>query len=230
MFVLNRPVAVEHRRQFLRHRAFAAHDGIDPFAYARVLLEKAWVNEVVAAGVGDAVVHDEDFAVVAQVAAYPRRMPQTEGQGFGEFDPGRAQFARPGRAPETLAAECVGKQLAAHAASCCPYQRFQHGIHAAIACDDVKLQQAAMLRGVNIGGEGLQDGVGVGEQTGVVTASRDVARFHLHQTGNLAEARFAQRHGLRRQEAVSKGVVKGVQFRLPLGARPPQFRLANQQV
>ena len=48
-----------------------------------------------------------------------------------------------------------------------------------------------MLRGVNIGGEGLQDGVGVSEQTGVVAAGRDVARFHLHQAGNLAEARFA---------------------------------------
>ena len=67
-----------------------------------------------------------------------------------------------------------------------------------------------MLRGVNVGGEGLQDGVGVSEQTGVVAAGRDVARFHLHQAGNLAEARFAQRHGLRRQEAVGKGIVKGV--------------------
>ena len=48
--------------------------------------------------------------------------------------------------------------------------------------------------------------------------------------GNLAETHLAQRHRLRRQEAVGKGIVKGEQLRLPLRPRPPQFRLANQKI
>ena len=87
-----------------------------------------------------------------------------------------------------------------------------------------------MPRRLNIGDERLQNRVRVGQKPRRIATGGDVAGIRLHQMGNLAETHLAQRHRLRRQEAVGKGIVKGKQLRLPLRPRPPQFRFANQQV
>ena len=230
VFVFHRPVAVKHRRQLLRHRALAAQHRIDPLADARFLFEQARIDQVVAAGVGDAVIDDEDFAVVAQIAAHPQRFQQADRQRFCHLHPCRAQALRPRRTPKTAAAERVCEQLAAHTAPGRPHQRFQHRLYPPGALDDIKLQQAAMLRRLNIGDERLQNRVCVGQKARRIAAGGDIAGIRLHQMGNLAETHLAQRHRLRRQEAVGKSIVKGEQLRLPLRPRPPQFRLANQKI
>ena len=87
-----------------------------------------------------------------------------------------------------------------------------------------------MPRRLNIGDKRLQNRVRVGQKPRRIATGGDVTRIRLHQMGNLAETHLAQRHRLRRQEAVGKSIVKGEQLRLPLRPRPPQFRLANQKI
>ena len=66
-----------------------------------------------------------------------------------------------------------------------------------------------MPRGVDVGGKGLQNLVGIGQKAHVVAAGNGMAAAGAYQMGKLGKAFFRRLGGLRRHKAVGKGIVKG---------------------
>ena len=87
-----------------------------------------------------------------------------------------------------------------------------------------------MLCRINIGHEGLQNLVGIGQQAHAVAARGRVARLALHETRQLAETDILHRRGFWRQEPVGKFIVEGLQLRPARRTQTPQLRLADQQI
>ena len=87
-----------------------------------------------------------------------------------------------------------------------------------------------MLCRINIGHEGLQNLIGIGQQPHAVAARGRVARLALHETRQLAEADILHRRRFWRQETVGKFIVEGLQLRPARRPQPPQLRLTDQQI
>ena len=63
-----------------------------PLADAGILLEEARINQVLAAGVGNAVIDDRDFPVISDVDALEQHADGIDMQGFGNVDTGSTHF------------------------------------------------------------------------------------------------------------------------------------------
>ncbi len=174
--VVAHPVRGEEVLVLAHHRAFEAHEQIDPGAVFR-LGQEGGVGAVLAAAVAQAVVDDDDLAVIAQVDATPQRAQQRIAYGQRpQHLHASGDQRRPLRAAdERVRSEVVHQGAAAHAARGGAAQGIGHAAAVAIVQPDIEEQVHAVLRRVDVGHDAGDGGVRVGHQFGAVAADRRVA-------------------------------------------------------
>ena len=231
LVVFHRQIRVKHRRHFQHHRPRAAHHHIHPLAHAGILFEKARVNQVKAAGVADFFIHNQNLAVVAQIGAGKERAPQAHRQCGMHFHAGAAQFGHPIAVEKVFTAHRIGQNHAVYTALRGRNHRIQQGFDFPLRLDNVKRQQAGLLRLIDVGQYRIHNAVGAVEQGhGIAVGGRQPRALRRH----AADAVIAVCHLAAHlqlavgQIAFGKIAVKTVHFHRALGARRAQARLADQ--
>ena len=154
------PVLEEHVLELRDHRAFETEVQIRDPVSARALVEIA-VADVHAAGESDPMVHDQHFAVVAQVDVdrgrqQPRRQEARMPHPLLPEDPARV-------GPGVVLADPVDDYPHVHIALPGPIERVEEGVSGGVGLKEVALKQNALARAVD-GGEHRRIGLLAVEQ------------------------------------------------------------------
>ncbi len=161
---LNLPVAAVDDAHGGGDRAFHTRHQVDPLANARVLLEIARIHQVHAAGVGDIVVNQDHFAVLAQIHTAQKHAQQADLQRLHHVNAGIAHHADPGAAEKGDAARRVEHQTAVHAAPRRRHQRFGHLVRQPAGMPDIEHHLNIVARQLDIADKRLHYVVRTGEQ------------------------------------------------------------------
>src|SRR5438876_3564368 len=135
-------------------RALNPNHGVDPFAHASVLLEKAWVHQIHATGPRHLSVDDNDLTVETQVGASDETAEESHGQGGPQFHARISQALRLAAFPPRPRAKRVHENSAGHPAPCCPDDGLKNLVGRSAFIPTIELHENAGLRTVHVARDG----------------------------------------------------------------------------
>ena len=150
--------------------ALDANGGVDPGCVAR-LRREGGVGEVVRARVADGAVDHGDLAVVAQIDAAGGEAQLRRECGH-ELDPACSQLSAQGRVQEPCRADRIHEQATAHAAADRAHQGLCDPAAARVGHEDVIEEVAVVTRPVDVGYQGVDHPLGLGDELEVVATVR----------------------------------------------------------
>ena len=197
------------------------------------MLEKPRVHQIEAARVGNQIIHNQNFAVVAQIAAREKRFEHAHRQRRHNPHARLAQLRLPFAAQKCAAAHRIRQNRAFHAALCRIAHRAQQRLNFPLRLNNIKRQRTRLLGSLNIRQHGINNFIRLREQAhGVVFARRQPR----NAGGNMADALITLLHlavqlGIAiAQMLLGKRAVKRIHLLAALGARRAQPWLANHKI
>ena len=197
------------------------------------MLEKPRVHQIEAARVGNQIIHNQNFAVVAQIAAGKQGFKQPHRQRCHNPHARLAQLRFPFAAQKCAAAHRVCQNCAFHAALCRIAHRAQQRLNFPLRLNNIKRQRTRLLGSLNIRQHRINNLIRLREQAHGVVFARRKPR---NAGGDMADALITLLHlavqlGIAiAQMLLGKRTIKRIHLLAALGARRSQPRLANHAI